>query len=343
MPIVSDGHADLCSSIQEMLVESLAAKLYESPSQLASASQLVIAGLGQWGGDEVREALRVAGQLGVQRTLWQLETLPPMNGDNSVAARILLRRTPDRVTGLARLIDKYALRMLDRELQQQEWWRESGLEARRLGLPYREARRIRELWREKLLDRVLVSLESRLKFLHAIGVDASFIPLGYHPLWGHPLAHEERKLDAIFIGTPTSARIPQITRVREQLSAAGFNLTVIEGGCYGEQRTRLLNNAKILIHLRNYPWEMTRMRMLMGMGCKSLVVTEDFWDVAPFVPGTHLVTAPPEGLGDAIIHYLRNETEREDIVEQAYSLIANDLELGRLLTDAIESSDRLRS
>lgn len=343
MPIVSDGHADLCTSIQAMLIDSLDAKLYEAPEQLAAASHLLVTGLGQWGNERAREALRVAGKHGVRRSLWQLETLPPFNVPDSIASRVLLRKTPDRVTRMARMTDKFALKRLSFELQRQEWLHGNDFEARRLGLPYREARRIRALWRDKLLDQVLVSLESRQRFLRSIGVKTTFVPLGYHPLWGRPLENEERELDAIFIGTPTPARAPQIGRLSEQLLNAGFRLTVVDRGCYGEQRTKLLNNTKILIHLRNYPWELTRMRMLMGMGCKALVVTEQFWDIKPFEPSTHFAMASTDNLAETIIFYLRNENERRAITERAFEFLSGELNLGKMLAAHLDAPADLGS
>lgn len=340
MPIVSNGHRDLCTSIEEMVIDGLRsfgldAGLYQSPSDFGSASDLLLIGLGEWGSGTVREALREAQKKGIKRSLWQLETLPPHDIPKSIAARFLLRRTPDRVNGLNRLADKLALKRFSREISGLPWWRDGDMEPRRFGLLFREARRIRALWRDGLLDKVVVSMESRQLFLQSIGVDSVFTPLGYHPLWGRPLDKSEPNLDAVFIGTPTPARAPLLDHLAARLSDSGFRLTVIEGGCYGEHRTALLNSAKILVHLRNYPWELTRMRMLMAMGCKALVVTERFWDTKPFEPEQHLVMAPLESLADTMIYYLRNEKARRAITEQAFDFVSTELDMGKLLARAL--------
>ncbi|MDH4186071.1 MAG: glycosyltransferase [Nitrospira sp.] len=335
MPIVSDGHGDLCASIEEMVVDSLRSvgvgiQVYSNPDDLKSASDFLLVGLGQWGRGSVREALREAPKYGVRRTLWQLETLPPPEILKSIAARFLLRRTPDRVTGLARLADKLALKRISRETRGPPWCY-GDLESRRFSLPFREARRIRAIWRDGLVDKIIVSMESRLNFLRSIGVDSTFVPLGYHPLWGRPLDKMERDLDVVFIGIPTPARMRLLDHMQARLSGAGFHLTVVERDCYGDQRTELLNRAKILIHLRNYPWELTRMRMLMAMGCKALLMAEESEDIKPFLPGRHMVMARHENLADTAIYYLRHEEARAEITQQAYSFVSTELELGKIL------------
>lgn len=340
LPTVTRVHVDLCASLQEMVIDGLRRvgldiRLYTSPRDMESASDLLIIGLGEWGSETMRETLRLAGKKGVRRSLWQLETLPSPDMPKSLAARFLLRRTSDRVTGLARLGDKLASKRLLREVEGLPWWRDGVMEFRRFSLPFREARRIRALWREGLLDKIIVSMEGRQQFLWSIGIDSVFIPLGYHTFWGRPLDKLERDLDVVFVGTPTPARTRFIDHMGNRLSGSGFRLTVVEGDCYGEQRTELLNRAKILIHLRNYPWELTRMRMLMAMGCKALVLAEESEDTKPFLPGRHMAMARHEDLAETAIYYLRHEEARVEITRQAYNFVSTELELGRILGDEL--------
>lgn len=245
---------------------------------MEGASHFLVSGVGSWGGEHLRELLLEAGKRGIYRVFWQMETLPPPDLPRSLTARFLFRATPYRVNGIARQLDKFALRQLSRECGKLPWWDTADLAARRLGLPIREARHVRALWRDNLFDRILVSLESRQQFLRSIGVESTFMPFGYHPIWGQPLESAERDLDVLFIGAPTAKRRQLLDQLAETLSNAGFRLTIIEGGCYGEQRTKLLNRSKIFLQLRQYPWELPRARMMMAMGCKTLFVTEQFTD-----------------------------------------------------------------
>lgn len=340
MPTSCSHHMELCADFEEMVLDSIASaggdiRLYSGPHDMTDASCLLTIGVGNWGNAALREALLKAGERKIERIHWQMETLPPPDMPRSATSTFLLRRTPDRVRALSRFADKLALKLLSRQIEGCSWWTDGTMAPRQLGLPFREARRIRALWRDGLLDRIIVSMESRGHFLRSIGVDSTFVPLGYHPLWGRPIGSCERDLDVVFIGTPTSARRQLLDRMAKALGDEGFRLTVIEGDCYGERRTELLNRAKILIHPRNYPWELTRMRMLMAMGCKALVVTDQFEDTKPFRPGEHLAMAPRSMLIDTIIHYLRNDQARSVIAEHAYNFLSNELNMGKLLKTEI--------
>lgn len=340
MPVVGSREIEVLGSFEDMILDSIARvggdiRVYETPCDLEGASHLVVPGVGYWGGDKLKAALVEAGRRGVRRVLWQMETLPPPDLPRSLAAKFLLRKTPYRVTRISRQLDNLALRRLLRECEKLSWWSPGGLAARRLGLPMREARHIRVLWRDGLLDRILVSLESRQQFLQSVGVESVFMPFGYHVSWGRPLECLEKDLDVVFIGTPTPRRAPLLKSLEVALSKAGYRLTVVEGGCYGEQRTELLNRSKILLQLRNYPWELPRPRMMMAMGCKTLFVTEQFADTRPFQPDEHFVMAPHESLAETIVAYLRNGGGRRTIIDTAYDFVTSELAMGRLLIEAL--------
>ena len=65
----------------------------------------------------MRNLLLEAGKRGVRRILWQMETLPPPDLPRSLTARFLFRKTPYRVNGISRQLDKFALKRLSRECE----------------------------------------------------------------------------------------------------------------------------------------------------------------------------------------------------------------------------------
>lgn len=339
-PVTGIAQSALRSSIEQMVCDSIAnaghtIRTYDSMEDLDDATHLLVPGVGSWGGDTLTDVLAEAGKLGIRRVLWQLETLPPPDLPQSLMARFLLRRTPYRVTGVDRLMDKLALNRLAAQCEKLECWKPGEIDQRRLGLPVREARRIKALWRGGLLNKILVSLESRQQFLRSIGVESDFMPFGYHRTWGYPLDDLERDLDVVVIGTPTPRRRSLLTSLKSAVTRAGYGFTVIEGSCYGDERNRILNRSKIFLHLRNYPWELPRMRIMMAMGCKSLFVTEQFDDTRPFLPGEHFIMAPPESLAERIIACLRDDETRQRITEASYKYVTGELDLGRLLVEAL--------
>jgi spore maturation protein CgeB len=115
---------------------------------------------------------------------------------------------------------------------------------------------------------------------------------------------------------------------------------VVDGDCYGEERTLLLNRSKIIINLQKYPWEFPVIRLLMAMGCKTLVVSERAKDPGPFVHGRHVIVRDAPDLGEALVRYLEQDEERSRIVDEAHSFVTEHFTLASLLSDALISISR---
>jgi len=296
---------------------------------------LLLLGLGNWGVERHGPLLRAAGKMGVQRSLWQLETLPPPDLPAGWLTNLLLRDAPERTLGARRFLERLGYQRLARKSRHLTWSADYPFEGRQFGLPFREARKLLKLWHDGLIDRILVTQRSRQAFLASRFVPSHFMPFGYHPVWGRPLPDIQRDLDVVFLGTIRQGRDRLLAQVQQTLAKAGFQLTIVDKDCYGEERTRLLNRAKIVLYLRGYPWEMPRMRLLMAMGCRSMVLAETFQDTLPFRPGEHLVMSPLKELASTLITYLHNDSARQCIVDAAYSLLINDLGMEKCFIQAL--------
>lgn len=340
-PTRCHSHAILCQELHAMLMDSLAVAGYEvvtwqSEKDFDDACCLLMIGVGEWGISEHGAMLSAAGKRGIRRVFWQMETLPPPDLPRSRLVDLLLRQGPERTTGLRRFLERVAYQRLARQCRDRAWNADHIFDPRRFSLPFREARKLIALWHARLVDEIVVSLGTRQEFLAARGVPARFMPFGYNPLLGHPLTDVARDLDVVFLGTRHPRRVMLLDQIERGLKGHGYRLTIVDKACYGEERTRLLNRAKILLFLRNYPWEMPRLRMIMAMGCKATIVTEPFGDTAPFRPGKHFVMSPPLELLGTLLSQLENDQGRQEMSERAYAFVNQSLRLDELLGKALQ-------
>jgi len=341
-PTQCQSHALLCQELHAMVMDSLTTAGYEvvvwqTDKDFDNAWCLLMIGVGRWGISEHGAMLRAAGERGIRRIFWQLETLPPPDLPDSLLVDLLLQRGPDRTTGLRRFLEGMAYQRLAKQCQDRAWNAYHLFDPRRFSLPFREARKLITMWQDHLIDEIIVSLGTRQEFLATRDVPSIFMPFGYHPILGQPLANTPRDLDVVFLGTIRQGRDRLLAQVQQTLAEAGFQLTIVDKDCYGEERTRLLNRAKIVLYLRGCPWEMPRMRLLMAMGCRSMVLAETFQDTLPFRPGEHLVMSPQKELASTLITYLHNDRARQRIVDAAFSLLINDLGMEKCFIPAISA------
>jgi hypothetical protein len=341
MPITAQGHGSLLGALQEMIVGSLSALgqtavIYTNDTDLAGATHLLIPGVGVWGSHELEQILARARVLGIRRILWQMETLPPPHLPKTLATRFLLRKSSHTGGGLLRHADSIALRSLERQTEDMWWNQPTSLPARMYRLPIREARYIKKLWYSGFLDKILVCLETRQEFLKGIGITSCFMPFGYHPVWGRPVPESARDIDVLYIGSPNPRRAALLSELTSTLADKGFSVKVVESSLYGEERNQTIARSKVVLHFRNYPWELPRLRLMMAFASGSLYVTEEFSDTAPFVRDEHFVMAPPAEISPTIIRYLRDDAARLKIATNAARLATQQLDLGRVLLRACE-------
>jgi hypothetical protein len=325
--------------MQSMIIDGLSASgakttTYSNGAELDDATHLLVPAVGAWGSSQLERALKRGGRCGVKRVLWQLETLPPPDLPNSLCSKILLRSGAHRTRGLSRYLDKIALKRMARECRPLPWNQPTPIDARPLRLPVREARYIKKLWRANLIDKIIVCLRTHQKFLESMGIPSAFMPLGYHETWGKPDIESQRDIDVLYIGTPTPRRTSLLSHTAQDLASNGFRIKVVESGLYGHERTKMIGRSKILLHFRNYPWELPKLRIIMAITAGSLYVTEQFSDTEPFVSGEHFAMAQPENIPSTIIHFLRNEGERLKITRDAARFVEERLDLGQLLLRA---------
>jgi glycosyltransferase involved in cell wall biosynthesis len=182
------------------------------------------------------------------------------------------------------------------------------------------------------------------------GLPAQFVPWGTSPLW-HADLKLERDIDVLWMGKRRNGRRSGLLdRVRARLEPHGVKMYVADGVerpfIFGDERTRLLNRAKITLNVKT-KWYNSgfTFRFHMVAGNRSLVVSEQFMPhVSRYQPGVHFAVAPPERLAETILYYLEHEDERRALAENAYQLATTELTLGNsvraLMRLAAETSER---
>ena len=196
--------------------------------------------------------------------------------------------------------------------------------------PRTNARRIRQMKREGIPDLLVVSTASRQAFLAEHGIESHFVPLGYSAPSGRDLGLE-RDVDAIFVGVMTD---PKNRRAARYVRGKGINL-IARGawtpgeGLWGEERLTMINRSRTFLGFQRHPGELSGKRMLIGMSCRSLVISEPIHAPEPYIPGTHYVSVELEDMPDAIRYYIDNEAERARIADAGYRFVTTELTLER--------------
>ena len=277
----------------------------------------------------------------VLTVLWEIEALPPAPlGKEAMASARLINRALEKkglfCFGLVRSFTvkflTYRLRRQTFDILQSRYGPFTGAAVRLMCRIYQwmydahASGRIKDIW---------VSVHSRSDLLRQAGLPSSYRPVGYHKRYGELRSTKSRDINVLFLGGVSPARSAALARLSMQLKEAGHSLTIVSGGLRGEERTRLLNRTKILLNVLNHPWEFPGIRLLMGMGCGCLVVSQSAPDTHPYRPGEHFAMADTEAIGETLIHYLENETERSRVAMQGHRFVTREMTMRNSIVDEI--------
>jgi hypothetical protein len=161
------------------------------------------------------------------------------------------------------------------------------------------------------LDAVFVSTEQKRRQLGEWGVRAEFLPVGQQPGFGRDL-HRPRDIDLLFIGSLKSARRQRVlTTLFQELGTMGLTAHVPAAPIRGEDRTNLVNRAKVMLHMHQFEWDTPWMRWCLASANGAVVVSEPLSIPAPLRPGIDYLEAPVAELGEAIAALARDEPRRQ--------------------------------
>ncbi|MBA2462159.1 MAG: glycosyltransferase family 1 protein [Actinobacteria bacterium] len=199
------------------------------------------------------------------------------------------------------------------------------LRDRRVSDPHSNARHMRRIAREGIIDLLTVAARSYQAFLAEEGISSELIPVGYHPIHGH-LLDLERDIDVLFLGDLRVRRRKQILR---RLERDGLDVHAVgsysDQRYWGEGRTQLLNRAKILLNLPRHAGLLADLRLILGMAAGALVISEPVYLPDPFEPGKHYVEATIEEMPETARRYLADEDARRRITEAGHAFVTQEL------------------
>lgn len=196
-----------------------------------------------------------------------------------------------------------------------------------MGHRWRVFGEILALERQGVIDFLGTNSEFRNQVLRKLGIIANLIPHGYDPVFGYD-QHSKRDIDVLFLGDPSKSRRRKrfLDHLRRNLAQDGITLTIEDGSkgyLWGEKRQALLNRTKILLNILVCPTDMPGERLMLGMANGAMVLSEPIVKPAPFQPGKQLVTADIPEFARLIRLYLRDDTERQRIVDHAYEFVTH--------------------
>lgn len=209
------------------------------------------------------------------------------------------------------------------------------LRDRRITDPHSNARHLRRLAREGIVDLLTVATTVSHAFLTEEGIEAAHIILGYHPIHGH-LLELERDIDVLFLG---DMRVRRRKKILRRLKQDGLDVHAVgdysDPRYWGDSRTELLNRTKILLALARHPSQAADLRLILGMATGALVLSEPVYLPFPYVPGRHYVEAPIEEMADTARRYLADDEARRRITAEAHAYVTQERTLKRSYADLL--------
>jgi hypothetical protein len=140
----------------------------------------------------------------------------------------------------------------------------------------------------------------------------------------------ERTIDVLFLGDTRPLRRHRLLRyLRRQGIDVDVRGSWTDPALWGESRSRLLNQTKLVVHVQRYAGKVAAMRLVIALANGAMVVAEPCYRPDPFVPGVHYAEAPTKELPDLIRYYLEHDEERERIVAAGHRLVTEELTFAR--------------
>ncbi len=199
---------------------------------------------------------------------------------------------------------------------------------------------LRSMHRQGLIDCLFVTTQGRQEFLADYNIPSHYIPLGYAPHHGRPL-RLDRDIDVLFLGI---INVPRRKAMLRTLERRGVRVSAFgdwhDPAYWGEQRTSLLNRAKILLNFPRTAGEMSGLRFILGMANHALVVSEPVYRPAPYEPGVHFLSATMDELPDVVNRHLQDEVARRKIVNNAYQKITQNVTMEQVCMSMVELIQR---
>lgn len=154
--------------------------------------------------------------------------------------------------------------------------------------------------------------KENIAFLQSHGVEASHLPLGYHPALEQIQIQDDREIDVLFFGSRNQRR----NAVLEKLHKKGVSVKALFG-VYGKDRDAFIARSRSIINIHFYSatiFEAVRISYLLNNRC--FVISEES-SVYPY-HGVSLPLVPYDSLIDTCMQYCKQPEEIERLRQQMY-------------------------
>ncbi len=178
----------------------------------------------------------------------------------------------------------------------------------------------KEGWYSPLMERVLKNAtvvwdysKQNIQFLEKRGINAQYLPLGYHRALEMIPTSSCRDIDILFYGSINARRQQILKRILEEKRS---NLKVVFGA-YGQQRDELIARSRIILNIHYYAtniFEAVRISYLLNNACA--VISEES-PLYPY-PGVDLCMVPYEKIMETCYRFLEHPDEIEQYRQRSY-------------------------
>lgn len=183
--------------------------------------------------------------------------------------------------------------------------------------------------RKGWLSHVITSTEEKRQYLESHGIDAQFLPVGQQSFFGKDM-QMSRDIDVLFIGSLKSKRRRrQLDQLMSRLAAYGLTTYIPDGPVWGEARTKLVNRAKVLLHIHNFEWDTPWMRWNLAAANGAAVASQPLSVPYPMQAGVDYLSAPIEDLAAAIRNLTQDESRRQQMVMACQATISEHMTAAR--------------
>lgn len=176
------------------------------------------------------------------------------------------------------------------------------------------------------------------------GLPTLFAPWGVTGKWYKEM-NVKRDIDVLWMGNRSTRRRAKILdSLRDTLRAEGVRVYMADNVespfIYGDERTELLNRAKITLNITRTWFDDNFSRFALTGPNRSMIVSETLLPHCPyFEPGTHYAAAPVAQLAAAILYYLEHDEARQRIVENCYDLMTSKLTMRDSIQRIMEAAE----
>lgn len=183
------------------------------------------------------------------------------------------------------------------------------------------------------LDQVGASTEQKRLFLKKMGFSTFFSPAGLQKSFGRIL-NIERDIDVLFIGSlKSSRRRKRVESILEQLSGLGYRVHIAPRKTQDEERTHLINRARVVLHIHQFAWDTPWMRWCFATANGAVIASEELSLPDPLRPGIDYLSATQNSLSGSIAELLSNEPKRLEMLENCTKSMKSYMSLERSLDD----------